>query len=450
MLGALKYYLRLVLIPVLLAISIVTVFLTVFKDVTWGFYLLTSLLPQPNVKYQFHEYPLGKDIYDIFVFAILLGIAFQNKKFVKSQNTWLIVLIVLFSYFALWNSSSRFSLPWPITRANELLPEWKNYAEMILLYFLALNVLRKEDQQKKVVVLMSIVVLLISIRSYRNFSGGAAFNWDKRVGGPFEAAGLGANHFGAFIADYCSVFLGLYFFDKDRKRRILFLVTALFGLHPLFYSYSRGAYLAVVAVIGFFGVLKKRSMLVLVAVLLVAWHTILPASVVDRIRMTENESGQLENSAGGRLDLWKIAVDKFNESPLYGIGFGGYSLSVGGIMLSNGETVPTGFDTHNFWMKTLCEQGIIGASLLALILLKSFLSGWKLYKSSETDFFRGLGFGFMGCVIAIAITNLFGDRFSYFELGGYFWILWGLIDSNLHVAKDKLPGDILVPGNGTA
>jgi Zn-dependent protease with chaperone function len=110
--------------------------------------------------------------------------------------------------------------------------------------------------------------------------------------------GLGANHFGAFIADFGSLFLGLFLLEKDWRRRLLFLATFLFGLHPLFYAYSRGAYLAALSVIAFFGVVRKRSLLILVAVILIAWQTILPASVVG-INMTEMPEGEIEHSAGG-------------------------------------------------------------------------------------------------------------------------------------------------------
>ena len=40
---------------------------------------------------------------------------------------------------------------------------------------------------------------------------------------------------------------------------------------------------------------------------------------------------------------------------------------------------------------------------------------------------RGLGLGFVICVIILMINNIFGDRWSYFELSGYLWIFAGLV-----------------------
>jgi O-antigen ligase len=297
---------------------------------------------------------------------------------------------------------------------------------MIILYFLALNVFKTEKQQKTLIVVMSAIVLLMSVRSFRSFSAGGAFRYDKRVGGPFEAVGLGPNHFGAFIVVTGAVFLGLLLVDKEFRRKLLYGGTILFSLHPLLYSYSRGAYVAAAGAIAFFGVMKQRSLLVLILISLLTWQTLLPVSVVDRIMMTETEEGTLEGSAARRLDLWDHAISLFQEHPMFGVGFGGF-----------GFTVPEGqlTDTHNFYMKTLAEQGVIGIALLALLLMKAFHSGWRLYKTGKNPFHQGLGFGFMGAVIACMITNVFGDRWSYFALGGYFWVFWGLVDRGLLLSQ---------------
>jgi O-antigen ligase len=165
---------------------------------------------------------------------------------------------------------------------------------------------------------------------------------------------------------------------------------------------------------------KKRSLLILALVIFISWQTLLPPTVVERIEMTKTESGELEGSAAARFDLWSHAIDVFEKNPVFGVGFGGYKF-----------TVPETFkftDTHNLYLKTLSEQGIIGITLLLFIFLLALKSGQGLFRKGLTPFHRGLGFGFLGCVVAFIITNMFGDRWSYFVLGDYFWITWGLVD----------------------
>lgn len=429
MLGFIKSTLKLFLLPILYFGGIYTIFFSIFRNVEYGFFLLVALIPQPNLWYKLRDYPMGKDFLDLLYIGIIIGMIYQRKGFEKTINATLIGMFILLSYFALLNSSTRFALPIPLTGANPLFADWKNYVQMIAFYFLSFNIFKKEDSQKKVFLLITLTILFVALRSYRNFSAGDTFDYNKRAGGPFEIVGLGANHFGAFIAYYCAAILGMSFFEVNKKIKYLFLATVLLGLHPLFFSYSRGVYLAFFTIIVYFGLVKKRSLLLIALVVVLLWQTLLPPSVVDRIMMTKTEEGQLEGSAAHRLDLWDHAINLFNESPVIGIGFGGFGYTV-----AEGELT----DTHNFYVKTLCEQGIVGISFLLIIFTRAFISGFKLFRNGNSQFQKGLGLGFTGAVVACMIANIFGDRWSYFALGSYFWIIWGMVDRNLfQVVQDR-------------
>jgi O-antigen ligase len=433
MIAWLKTFLHAVLSPIAIPLVYLSAFLTVvtsmLKNAQWGLFVLVAIIPLPNIWYKLHPYPLGKDLIDFLIFAVIIGIFINREGFTKAQNSGLLVLFILVNYISLWHSSLTFSLPTPITTDNQLLRDWKNYAEMIFLYLLVLNTIQDDKQLKTVLLIATTVILFIALREFRNFTQGAAFSYDKRAEGPFWIVGLGANHLGAFIADYGALLLGLYLCDDDKIRRWLYLVTVLFCIHPLFFSYSRGAYAAAAAATVFFGLFKNRKLLVLVAVVFVSWQTLLPLTVVERISMTESSSGKLDPSAAHRLQLWEDAKSMFVENPVFGVGFGGFGLSV-----SPDETLT---DTHNFYMKTLSEQGIIGIALFMLVLARAFRSGWRLYRIARTPFHQGLGLGFVGCIIATSISNMFGDRWSYFVLGSYLFIFWGLVDRALLFSEEQ-------------
>lgn len=429
MLTAFKLFLKNLLVPILYAGGLLACLYSIFKNAEIGFYLLVALIPQPNIWYKFHDFPFGNNIIDILFASVLIGIL-RQKKTVSSPNLAIIIALIIVNYFSVWNSSLRFDLPAPVTGASFHLMEWKNYAEMALLYYLAFNITDKEDAQKLVMTVITFSILLLSVRSYRNFSEGSGFNYDRRVGGPFETVGLGPNHFGAFIAYYSSVIAGLAFYEKNARKKLLYYATILFSMHPLFFAYSRGAYLAALASTFFFGLVKKRILLAVLLVLFLSWQVVLPRTVVERIAMTENESGEIESSAAQRLDLWDHAMGLFKENPLFGIGFGGFGHTV-----EEGELT----DTHNFYLRTLSEQGLIGIFLYLIILFRALHSGIKLWRKSLSPFQKGLGLGFAGCVFAVMAANLFGDRWSYFVLGGYFWIIWGLVDRALVTIQNPAP-----------
>jgi len=429
----LKEFLYAILSPIALPLVYIGAFFTVvgsiFKNAQWGLFVLVALIPLPNIWYMLHPYPLGKDLIDFLIFSVLIGIFINKDGFTKTQNSAFLIIFIVVNYVALWNTSLHFYLPPPITAENELLRDWKNYAEMIFLYFLVLNTIKDEKQLKALMLIATTVILLIVVREFRNFTEGAAFSYDKRAEGPFWVVGLGANHLGAFVADYGAFLLGLFLCDDNKKRRWLYLATVLFSIHPLFFSYSRGAYAAAAIALVFFGLVKNRKLLVLAAVIFVSWQTLLPVTVTERIAMTESPSGNLEASAAHRLELWEEAKAMFQENPFFGVGFGGFGLAV-----SPGETLT---DTHNFYMRMLSEQGIIGISLFLLILTLAFRSGWQLYREGQTSFYKGLGLGLAGCIVAASVSNLFGDRWSYFVLGGYLFVFWGMVDRALLISRSQ-------------
>lgn len=426
MIAFIKGLLHGLLAPTLYAGVWFTFLAAAVKRAEWSLYLLAILAPLPVIWYQLHALPLGKDTMDVLIAGTFLGILFNKGGFDRARSTFLIGLFMLTSFLAVWNSTLRFGLPLPFTTANPLLADWKNYVEMIFLYFLAYNALKLEEHQKVMLLIIAVVFLLIGVREFRNFSEGAGFSYDRRVEGPFWIMGLGANHIGAFMADYGALLLGMALIDRHKFRKWLYWAAVGFSLHPLFFSYSRGAYVGALAVIVLYGLLKKRSLLLVVAVLVFTWQVVLPETVVERIAMTEDSSGQIESSAAQRVVLWQHAIQLFQQNFLFGIGFNSFGFTVAPGQLT---------DTHNFYMKTAAEQGIIGLVVLGLVLLRALSSGWRLYRQGASEFHRALGFGFIGCTIALMVTNIFGDRFSYFVMGANFWIVWGMVDRAINLAE---------------
>ena len=423
MISAIKKILHAVFAPAVYVGGSFIALYSIVKDAWWGFLFFAALIPQPNVWHKFFGLPFGKDFMDILFFAIFLGIFLQKKKIPKTSNTVIIVIFLVVTYLSLWVSSANFGLPYPISHASSQLYEWKNFAQMILIYFLVIALAKEEKKQEILFILLAIVILFMVIRNYRNFTAGASFHYGKRVGGPFEAVDLGATHYGAFIAHFSVAFLGMAFFEKEWKKRLLYLTTFVFCLYPLFFSYSRGAYAGAAVALAFFG-LRKRILLLILLFLFVTWKVVLPPSVVDRISMTETPQGQLESSAESRLKIWAQAESIISENLIFGAGWESY-----GLIIPRDERIHNLTDTHNYYVKSLCDRGIIGLFLLLGIFYKAFISGFKLYRIGNNQFQKGLGFGFMGTVLACMVTNMFGDRFTYFVMGSYFWLLWGLVDS---------------------
>ncbi len=428
-------------VPYLLYIGLwVVVVLGAVKRAEWALYMLILLVPLPNVWYQIQEFPLGTHTIDLLTISVFIGISTNRGGFQVPPRFWLVLLITLITYMGLWNASFRFNLPLPLTLDNPDVSEWKNYVEMVFLYVLAYNVARTEKEQRVIMILIAVIIFITSLREARSFGAGASFSYENRAAGPFWKVGLGANHFAAFLADFAALLFGLGLVVKDVWLKRVCLAAAAMALYPLLFAYSRGAYLGTIAALLVFGFLRVRSILVVLVALGLTWQAILPTTVVERITMTKTTDGQIEESAAQRLVMWDHAMNVFHNSPVFGVGFSGFKYTHPPLGLT---------DTHNYYIKVAVDTGVIGLFVMGLILICAPLSCLKLYRRAKSSFHEGLAFGLMGCIASLMITNIFGDRWSYYILGAYFWIAWGLVDrGNAIAATATEPAPALATPSG--
>lgn len=392
--------------------------------------LLLVLTPLPTFWYPTHQWPLGTQTIDLLFISGMVGGIFAIRGHPAPPPPRLAFLFAyaIFTYLSLWQSSIGYGLPIPLTGDNPILADWKNYVLLTFFYLLAYYAVHSE-RQVRIIVSVAVGVLLFMVwREFTGFVAGSSFSYSRRANGAFWMVGLNANHFGAFIAHYGALALGMWAVLDAKWARRLLLLTVLLCLYPLFYSYSRGAYLAALVAIAFVGLVRKRSLIIGLAVLLIFWTVLLPASVVDRIQMTDSGGGELEESAALRLVVWDLAERLFSESPLTGIGFNGFYFASADLPLHN---------VHNFYLQIAAEQGVIGILFLAYLLFSALKSGWRLYRKGSSNYLRAFGFGFTACTLAVMTTNVFGDRFSQIALGAYFFILLGIADRALAIDRQS-------------
>jgi O-antigen ligase len=208
-------------------------------------------------------------------------------------------------------------------------------------------------------------------------------------------------------------------------RRAAYLLLIFFNSYSLIYSFSRGSYIGFLVGVLFIGSFRSRKILLpLLIVFLIFWKSLVPLSVVERVEGTFVEQGarsdiitvgELNLETAGRTELWDKALDYFFENPLFGTGYNTYNILAGR-------------DTHNSYLKFMAEQGIVGLFIYLWLYFLAFKSGWRLYRQADEELAKALGFGFMSAVVGSIALNFFGDRWTYLQLGGLYWILWALVD----------------------
>jgi O-antigen ligase len=227
---------------------------------------------------------------------------------------------------------------------------------------------------------------------------------------------LSINSTAAFYATYTFVLLGIWFFIKNRKSKLFLLILIIMNFYCVLFLFSRGAYAA--ALLGFLilGLLYKKWFLIPVVLTVLLWQTVLPKQVIERIQVTVQEDGSLDTSAERRVSLWQEGMNYFLENPIFGMGYNTFSYRA------------KGADTHNLFVRTLAEEGVIGFLFLLAIFFTAFLKATLLYKRTNDKFLKGLGLGFAVCSMAMLAANFFGDRWSFLQVGSYFWLFLAMVE----------------------
>jgi putative inorganic carbon (hco3(-)) transporter len=395
-----------------------------------GLLFIVPLIPLYEVlnKVLKSELPLANNAIDFIMLAMLLGMFLQKHEdpvpaLAPSPLKVPLVIFVGYSFVSLVLGSTNFD---GFTGEINILryAHWKNYMIMPLLYVITYYTLRERVWQKRLFCFLFITFLVADLRFKQSFEWVKHTHYQgekSRIGG---LAFLGPNEMGAFHAMYTLFVLGLFIVDKNIKRRVAYVLLLIGGTYCVVYSYSRGAYAAVLLTAFFIAFVKERKLLIVLVVFLIFWKSIVPLSVVERIEETIVEDGarsdvvevggmQLETAL--RTEIWGEAMSYFYENPITGKGYNTYAYL-------------TGWDTHNVYIKFMAEEGIIGLCIYLWLYAIAFRSGWKLYVNAHEEQIKALGFGFVCAVVASIVSNFFGDRWTYFQLGGIYWVLWALVD----------------------
>jgi O-antigen ligase len=303
----------------------------------------------------------------------------------------------------------------------------------LVLYFIVLNSVR--DYRGIIWVLVATIVPLPYMFRVFYSQLTSVLHWHysdvyRNVSGTFME--LGSNEIAAFYAGYTPMLIALVIFIKNTKFRIFVSLFIILNLYSLMYSFSRGSWLSfLIAISVMTFVANKKTFITILLIFILssgAIFSMMPVSVQERFSTIFVESeDQRDESAESRFVLWDIAMGEFIKSPIIGIGF----------HVFHRVNPYGGKDTHNYFVKILTEQGIVGLSVLLLILYRGAKISFKLYRIATEPLFKAIGIGMMGVISAFLVGNMFGDRMSHYPLIAYFWAYLALAQRALIISQDN-------------
>lgn len=208
--------------------------------------------------------------------------------------------------------------------------------------------------------------------------------------------------YGAAVAFVTPLIFGLYFMKKHNPLLQLTLIClAGIVLIGLYFSYTRAAWLSVVAALCVLAAIKLKikfsyiavGTLIVASFLYFSWDAIQMDLERNKSEHTTEEFGERLQSAANvttdasnleRLNRWSCAIDMFTERPVFGFGPGTYAFEYARFQDPENLTIiSTNFgdlgNAHSEYLGPLSEMGLVGMLSMILIVIAIFYKSITLY-----------------------------------------------------------------------
>jgi O-antigen ligase len=326
----------------------------------------------------------------------------------------------------------------------------KNALFYPLFYFLALRSRLDLRQTRQMIVLVFAVAALAAVQAIRQGLdyGFGSFVETHRASGPFGTSFAMANRAGVYYAMYVPVFLAIAVtFRRQKLWRVAGGVGLALMVGAILATYSRQSY--GIALVGVAIVVLRRSFLLslVMAAAIVVLIGYLPESVTERVQETQQRSAsggiEVDPSTASRWEIWDGGMAMWRQHP-FGVGLDRFHVEIGRYAPKFAD-----YDAHNFYVLTLCENGVLGLAALLWLMRCLLRLARRLRESAPAadSEAQGLTLGFGVMVISMMLGNLYGSAFSEGAVMGDFWLLCGLLERYIAYRAEGAAGTAAAPAD---
>ena len=303
----------------------------------------------------------------------------------------------------------------------------QTYAEMLVFVGLIWELATTQTRIRNLLVsyvLGSGIASLITIYNYLMGRSTAQFVGAAFDSNRYSVEGVNADEIGLIIA--LGIPIALYLVTAQKKQWLTALcwIQILAGFTAILLTATRGAMFALAigvvmmarpALSRMSGVQRVTGALACLALVLCTLYVI-PQTSIDRFLSSGTEL--TEGTLTHRTVIWAAGLQVFREHTFLGIGAGAYGASVVKII-----DIP--YIAHNTFLSVLVELGVVGASLLALLLASMVYSAFKFPYLEKRIWLALLGTWVVG---ASSVT---------WENRKTTWLLFGLITAQAYVRQTR-------------
>jgi putative inorganic carbon (hco3(-)) transporter len=293
-------------------------------------------------------------IYMVSFAVAMLAFTYAKEKRAIPKDWRVVVFYLLWAWFV-------------VTTLDSVVPQyaWIRLVEVSKIYLPLLLTLVLITTRERLLALLVTIACAIGLVATKGGLFAVAKGFSHRVWGPDNTMYGGNNEFA--IATLMVIPLLLLWQRETSSPRIRLV---LMGVIPLCFasalcSWSRGALLAMTALVGLLLLHSKRKWLAapLIGVGAVLAIGVLPEEWFGRMQTLETYDE--DESAMGRINTWVDGINYAFANPITGAGFDGW-------------LVVSRRDWHSTYVEALAEHGFVGLALWGSLLLGSIVSLTRL------------------------------------------------------------------------
>jgi putative inorganic carbon (HCO3(-)) transporter len=192
-------------------------------------------------------------------------------------------------------------------------------------------------------------------------------------------------------------------------------------LGNLMLTYTRGAYVALPLAIIVFILLIEKRLLILMVAFVPALPLVLPPTIMGRLLSIVNFS---ESSTVFRMAIWQGSIRMARDFWATGVGQGleAYHTVYPYYALSGAGTL----HSHNLFLQTLVEVGVVGLLLLIAIVACFFRAQANFFRRATEFRLKVMSAAFMSAMVAFLAQSMFDHSFFNYRILLTFYLFVGL------------------------
>jgi O-antigen ligase len=268
--------------------------------------------------------------------------------------------------------------------------------------------------------------------------------------------------YGALVAMYIPVAIGFYFnksFSPLLRTVIFFLAMIL--LIGVVFSYTRAAWLSLIAALGLYFVLLFRirfsTIVVGMSLGLFLFFAFYDQIMMDLERNKVESSDSIAEHATSisnissdasnleRINRWNCALRMWQERPIFGWGPGTYQFYYASFQHSSELTIIStnfgdGGNAHSEYLGPLAEQGVAGMLLMVALVFGVLLTGINLYQRLPAGEMR-----LLVTIMLLGLTTYFvhGVLNNYLDTDKASIPVWGFIAGIVAIDMKRRNGELV-------